>query len=110
VVMTLRAGVLLASHATLMCYLSSRTVMRMSDDLSDLLATVREVEKQVIAQRRSRKGQKMTVAQRQDYLRRRGWRRTSSTGSQKWTDETGRSATLSGAVSIQLAMDYGTDA
>jgi hypothetical protein len=77
------------------------------DDLADLLATVREAERQALGQRKSRKVQQMSKADRAAYLKSRGWWQMSTSGSQRWQDKSGTSATLSGACAIQLARDAG---
>jgi hypothetical protein len=77
-----------------------------SDVDPDLLALVRDAERQAVARRRPRKAQAMSRADREAYLRRKGWRRTSPSGSQQWTDGT-ITRTLSGATAEQLSRDAG---
>jgi hypothetical protein len=75
----------------------------MSADIDpDFLATLRAAEAQAKANRRSRKAQRMSRESKEALLRRRGWRRTSTSGSQQWQKD-GRSYTLSGAVAVELA-------
>jgi hypothetical protein len=49
----------------------------------------------------------MSNADRADYLRRRGWRRLNSGKQQKWQAPSGITATLAGAVQLQLIADQG---
>jgi len=49
----------------------------------------------------------MSKDDRMAYLRARGWRRLSTSGSQQWVDNAGTTATLSGATALQLERDRG---
>jgi hypothetical protein len=81
-------------------------VKRVIDDtIADLLATVRAAEAQHKPKRQRSKLQSMSKPDRERYLRSRGWRRLSTSGSQQWTDGSGTTATLSGAVALQLERD-----
>jgi hypothetical protein len=68
----------------------------MTDNLSDTLALVEAAR---VAH--------MTKAERADYLRSRGWRRLNSGKQQKWMAPSGLTATLAGAVQLQVLADQG---
>jgi hypothetical protein len=66
---------------------------------TDFLAEVRRAEAESCAQR-------MSKTAKASHLRQRGWRRASSTGTERWVDQhNGVSATLAGACVIQLLRD-----
>jgi hypothetical protein len=63
----------------------------------DLLSLVRAAERQARTRRQARRAQAMNKQEKVEYLRKRGWRRRSKTGSETWQSPDGQRTPRSAA-------------